>query len=70
MSDTKQRIKTLLQKSDESSCLKEIIAMLPAEVDDELRSMAEQKGISLVTFEEVIVSAYPPHDIWPEVCQC
>ncbi|XP_072050798.1 long-chain-fatty-acid--CoA ligase 6-like [Amphiura filiformis] len=54
ISDTKQRIKTLLEKADESSCLKEIIAMLPSEVDDDLRSMAEQKGVSLVTFDEIL----------------
>ena len=54
--DTKDRIKILLKKAEDSPCLKEIIAMLPDEIDDELRNMAKEKGIEIVTFDEVQVS--------------
>ena len=55
LSDTKQRIMTLLQNAEKAPCMKEIIAMLPGEVDEELKSLAESKGINLVTFDQVLV---------------
>ena len=55
LSDTKQRIMTLLQNAEKAPCMKEIIAMLPGEVDEELKSLAESKGINLVTFDKVLV---------------